>query len=392
MENNIILIVDDNTENLKVLSNILTQDGYDIRVAMDGLQALESLMLETPALILLDINMPNMDGYQTCEEIKKIDDLKDIPVLFISAMTEVLNKVVAFGVGGADYIQKPFEIEEVLARVKAHIELKSARDQLKNLNDKLEQKVADRTQELHETNLKLQDANKELLVLDKAKTEFLQMLSHELRTPLNGILGFMDLLKELNSDDELNDIISGIELSSHRLEKLSYDALLITRLNSHKHDVYLSNVKLSELIADLLEKAQENIKEKNISVSLGSFDNSTILKTDLDLLKDSIERILDNAIHFTRPESNIFIETKRINEQLIISIIDEGDGFPDKILNSKLSAFSPGKEHIDQNVGVDLYLVDLIISALNGKIEFGNTPGKGAYVNFIFPAEMVISD
>jgi len=119
--NHSVLVVDDNPENLKVLSNILKQAGYVVRIAMSGEQALESIEIEPPDLILLDIQLPKMDGYEVCRKIKAIQDYKIIPIIFISAMTEVFNKVLAFDAGGDDYIPKPFQMEEILARVTTHL-------------------------------------------------------------------------------------------------------------------------------------------------------------------------------------------------------------------------------------------------------------------------------
>ncbi len=380
-----ILIVDDNIENLKVLSKILSDKGYDIRVATDGVQAINSINLEVPDLILLDINMPKMDGYETCRRIKSVKEFKDLPIIFISAMTEILDKITAFNSGGADYIQKPFEVDEVLARVQVHIELKHAKDQLKHMNSTLEKKVSLRTKELENSNEELKIAHNELSVLDTAKTEFLQLLSHELRTPLNGILGFTNILKELVSDDELKEFIDGIELSSKRLEKLSYDALLITELNAHSQDIFISEFNVFELFQIILIDFNKSILEKDIEIIFEPFDKSFSLASDESLLKESFTRIIENAIQFSNNQSNITISLVKTDNSVELSIKDEGQGFPEKMLNNKLSTFTPGNTHIDQNIGVDLYLTNLIITALNGKMLFGNNTNKGAYVKFIFP-------
>jgi len=131
---NTILIVDDNPENLKVLSNILKERNYNVRAAVNGKQALESVKAEPPDIVLLDIQMPEMDGYEVCRHMKADAKLKSIPILFISAMSEPFNKILAFELGGADYITKPFQVEEVVSRVNSHLKLHDYQNQLEEKN------------------------------------------------------------------------------------------------------------------------------------------------------------------------------------------------------------------------------------------------------------------
>lgn len=138
-----ILIVDDNPDNLRILTDILSRGGYKVRAALDGLLALRSLENAKPDLVLLDIVMPEMDGYQVCEHVKVHPHLKDIPIIFISALHEIFDKVKAFSSGGVDFITKPFKAEEVLARVKTHLEIYYLQNELKAKNLALEQEIAE---------------------------------------------------------------------------------------------------------------------------------------------------------------------------------------------------------------------------------------------------------
>lgn len=135
-----ILAVDDNRENLRLLAGVLTQQGYTVRVAPSGRLALTSVRAKLPDLILLDVMMPDMDGYQVCTQLKADERTRDVPVIFISAADQVLDKVKAFSVGGVDYITKPLQMEEVLARVKTHVALRTAQKQLEGKNAQLEQR------------------------------------------------------------------------------------------------------------------------------------------------------------------------------------------------------------------------------------------------------------
>ena len=143
-ENGSIVIVDDNPNNLQVLSSMLQQAGFKVRPALSGEIALRAIAASPPDLILLDIRMPEMDGYETCRRLKADPATQDIPVIFISALTETDDKLAAFGAGGVDYVSKPFQTDEVLARVRAHL-------QLHRMQKHLESLVAERTVELRNT-------------------------------------------------------------------------------------------------------------------------------------------------------------------------------------------------------------------------------------------------
>ena len=150
-----IFIVDDSPDNLRVLSTTLIKQGYEVRCAKNGSMALIATQAEPPDLILLDIKMPGMDGYEVCQKLKADGQTREIPVIFLSALDEVFDKVRAFAVGGVDYITKPFRVEEVLARVKSQLTLQVAKAEIRQLNASLEQRIQRRTAQLEATNREL---------------------------------------------------------------------------------------------------------------------------------------------------------------------------------------------------------------------------------------------
>lgn len=180
----IILIVDDLPDNLRVLSNTLTKQGYQVRCAKNGSMALRGVQAAVPDLILLDIKMPDMDGYQVCQHLKATPSSSDIPVIFMSALDDVLDKVKAFEVGGIDYITKPFQVEEVLARVKSQLALQSAKKEIHQLNAALELRIEQRTAQLATTNQELQK--------EVAERKLAEHLLQESEEKLEGILSSLE--------------------------------------------------------------------------------------------------------------------------------------------------------------------------------------------------------
>lgn len=213
-----IMVVDDQPANLKLMEEILRQEGYIVRSFPRGRLALAAAGEDQPDLILLDITMPEMNGFEVCEHLKSDPKLAPIPVIFLSALSDTNDKVKAFRCGGVDYITKPIQVEELQARVKTHLDLHFLHRELLRHADHLEELVHVRTQELIETHARLQ-------FLDQAKSDFLKLISHELRTPLNGILGVGQLLlEELPSSPEAQEFRNLFEQSRQRILGITVDA------------------------------------------------------------------------------------------------------------------------------------------------------------------------
>lgn len=373
-----ILIVDDQPKNIQVLGSLLRQHDFVIGVAMNGNQALEALRNSSDYdLILLDVNMPDMNGYQVCREIRKNKTIDDIPVVFLTALAEVDNVVEGFDAGGQDYLTKPFNSQELLARVNTQLELKHSRDKLKHTNRWLEKEVHKRTAELN-------DANQKLIQLDKAKTEFLNIINHEIRTPLIGIKGAIGLIQYLDCPEEVKEMLDILDESSARLEDFSYKALDITHFNTKgKNALYRQMNDIYEIIDDLVFKKKDKYEAKKQTVNIINMISDTYLNIDRAYLDKCFSNILDNAIKFGKEDTEIKICLEETEEMVFIKFEDEGEKFPKGYDINRISPFET-KSHIDHNPALSLFLSKLIIEAHEGSIEISNTE-KGAQVTLSMP-------
>ena len=288
-----ILVVDDTPANLKLLQEMLQSKGYRVLASPDGKKSLNAAAKSPPDLILLDINMPEMNGFEVCERLKANELLKDIPILFISALTETTDKVKAFSVGGVDYISKPFQFEEVNARVETHLGIRALQRQLSAQNENLERLVAERTKELAK-------ANERLLELGKIKDDFLGMISHELRTPANGVLGIAELIIDLCPASEDRTLYSNLfRESSLRMQNLIEDATMIACIEKVPMN---SSTAIS--FSALQDEVQASLKEIQISMVQG-IAGPVFLQGDRTLLKRAMETMILLATAFSRNKHKV---------------------------------------------------------------------------------------
>ncbi len=229
-----ILVVDDTRANLRFLVEILTQQGYAVRPALDGHTALSSARARPPDLILLDIMMPDIDGYEVCVRLKADTATRDIPIIFLSALNEVVDKIKAFEIGGVDYITKPFQVEEVLARVETHLALRNLQrrlqeknEELVRVNEALTREIAERQQ----AQMALQQYARELEASNAELDAFAHTVAHDLKTPLTALIGFSSLLEqrfERLALERVRERLHMITETGHKMTDIINELLLLS--------------------------------------------------------------------------------------------------------------------------------------------------------------------
>jgi len=379
-----ILLVDDNPQNLQVLGKILLENNYKIEFSTSGTSALEWLKAKHFDLILLDINMPDMDGFEVCRRIRSNPELNNVPVIFLSADTERESILRGFDLGAQDYVTKPFDSRELLVRVRTHLKLKDSLEKLEKFNKLLEEKVTERTQQLKESNEKLGASNLKLLDLDKAKSVFLNLISHEIRTPLNGILGPIELLRTTVYPSEIVELVEILDISVRRLERFTLDALLITKLKTKSGESKKDNVDLSKLISDILSEEYEKVKKANILIDRSKETINDLIQGDAELIKKCIGNIVGNAVRFSPDSGTIRISTYAEDQYIICEIKDSGKGFLISDLDRVFELFTTDDVYIDNCIGIGLPVAKMIMEELGGNIIIGNNPEGGAFVKLMF--------
>jgi signal transduction histidine kinase len=396
-----ILIVDDVPDNLHLLSQILTKEGYVVRCTVKGSMGLKVASSGWAELILLDIQMSELDGYQVCEQLQANPQTRSIPVIFLSALDGVFDKVKAFAVGGVDYITKPFDVQEVLARVRTHL-------QLSNLHQTLAARVEAQTLQLTAA---LQEANAASL----AKSQFLSTMSHELRTPLNAILGFTNLmLRDKLLTSEQQEYLEIIDRSGAHLLSLINDVLEVSKIEAGYLALDERDFDLDRLLVNLTEMLTLKAKNKGLEFKLiRSTELTRYLRTDCSKLRQVLINLLDNALKFTTKgsvtlrvsssvichsslaESNISQMTSDQEEQVTIQfeIEDTGLGIAAEELQFLFAPFCQTEtgRNSQSGTGLGLSIAKQYVKLMGGDLQVQSVLGKGTKFDFTLPMTIVTS-
>lgn len=365
-----ILIVDDTPNNLRLLSSMLTKQGYEVRSAISGQVALMAVRTVPLDLILLDVNMPKMNGYEVCTQLKADEQTRDIPVVFLSALGEALDKVQAFRVGGVDYITKPFQVEEVLARVENHLTLR--RMQL----------------ELQQAKAEALNALKQEQELNRLKSEFVAMISHDFRTPLTSIRGFTELLRyggETLAPEIRERYFDKVNAAVDQMLYLLDDVLLIGRIEAGKADFHPATTDLERFCRDICESIQLSDNSKHVIHFTHKGDCKNLVVDPL-LLRRILSNILSNAIKYSPEHSKIIFELS-CDDQIEFRIQDQGIGIPaDNQPNLFKSFYRCSNVGQIQGTGLGLAVVKRCVDAHQGQIKLESQEGHGTLVTVMLPA------
>jgi signal transduction histidine kinase len=368
-----VLIVDDIPSSLRLLSQMLQDCGYEVINALSGEIALSQVKLGIPDVVLLDIMMPEMSGYEVCQQLKSNPNTADIPIIFLTAATDLPEKIQAFKVGGDDYITKPFFIQEVLLRIEHQITLKRQQKQLNYLNQQLRQ------------------SNEEL-------AQFAYVVSHELQSPLQTMIGLVGLLlsKSESFDNKTKKYLKYIAKASDQMHHKISDLLTYSRIENIAPELEL--VDCQGAIAQVLYNLQGAIAETGAVICLGDISQNTQIESTIlpkvmgnaVQLEQVFQNLIENAIKFSRPNIPPQIQIScqsDANGELIFSINDNGIGIDPANFDRIFQVFQrietvknyPG-------TGLGLSICKKIIERHGGKIWLESELGCGSTFYFTLPA------
>jgi two-component system, sensor histidine kinase and response regulator len=364
----IILIVDDNDDNLNLAARHLRDANYDVVIANSGPIALEVLEEISPDVILLDVMMPGMDGYEVCTIIKNNPEHESVPIIFLTAKTESEDIVKGFISGGVDYISKPFEKQEFLARVKTHNNLKRSKDTI----------VVQ---------------NKELVKLNQEKDGLLGITAHDLKNPLQGIAGLVDvlglLLEEIDlpkeQKDSFDQIISTIKIGTGNANQIIMDLLDVNAIEQGDFSLHIEQIDIKHIADEVYNYYLIQAEKKNINLNIHKTAKDCTINTDKIKVERILDNLLSNAIKFSVPESNVWIKISRLvidvtREIIRIEIKDEGPGISDsdmQILFQKFAKLEARPTAGEPSSRLGLSIVKLLSNAIGADIYCKSKYGEG---------------
>jgi two-component system sensor histidine kinase/response regulator len=328
-----------------------------------GKLALQAAAAEPPDLMLLDITMPEMDGYAVCEQFKRDERLKDIPIIFISALTESLDKVKAFQAGGVDYVTKPFDAEEVGARVQTHLTLR-------RLQKDLQARYAD------------------LQNLQTLRDGLVHMIVHDLRSPLSSVMGFLDLLRTdaTATEQDRAHFVDVAYTASAQMSELISSLLDINRLEAGEMPVDRQDVDLCVVAAD----AVQALSGLAIGRSLAQAAPHGPITSNCDaaLIRRVIGNLLGNALKFTPESGRITLTVTRVDGRPCVEVADTGPGIPPDFIGRVFDKFSQageGRARKRYSTGLGLTFCKLAVEAHGGSIDVTSEVGVGSRFAFQLP-------
>lgn len=425
-----VLIIDDTPANVAVLADYLEDQGFRVVVAQDGEEGLERAVYVVPDLILLDVMMPNIDGFETCRRLKAIQTVQEIPVIFMTALTDTENVVKGFLVGGVDYVTKPIQIEEVLARINTHLAMRAMHQQLTRQNLLLQQEVEMRLQaeadlqkisdEQQVLIAKLQDAHDQLLQSEKMASigQLAAGIAHEINNPIGFVSSNMTSLQAY-----FEEMFVTLENCENMIIEAGDKAQIVTRFIELKKDAEIDFLR-SDFVELMKESKEGLVRVKDIVQSLKDFSHvgeSNWIEADLhdgldstlNIVNNEIKykadvvrqygklplvaclasqlnqvfmNLLVNAAHSIKEKGIITIRTFCTGDWVSVEIEDTGSGIAPDTLKRIFEPFFTTKP-VGSGTGLGLSLSYGIVNKHGGRIEVRSELGRGTCFTVHLPVK-----
>ncbi len=351
-----LLIVDDIPANVSVLFDFLSASGFKVLVAQDGESALQKAFYAIPSLILLDVMMPGIDGFETCRRLKNDAKTQDIPVIFMTALADTENKVKGFELGAVDYVTKPIQQEEVLARVNTHLTIRKLQKELEAQNQELD--------------------------------AFAHTVAHDLKNPLNSVMGFADLLAEVVSekldllDEETLEYLNNLKLASRKMMDIIESLLLLAGVS--KQQVELQPLNMTEIVTQVQQRLAYMIKSTQAEIILP--DQWPVARGYAAWVEEIWANYLNNAMKYGGKPPRLELGAKKMAHQIRFWIHDNGNGLTKEEQAVLFTPFTRLTKSRGKGHGLGLSIVQRIAEKLDGQVGVESAAGQGSTFFFTLPA------
>lgn len=347
-----LLIVDDSTHNLEILSTLLTAHGHQVRTASGGFEALRLARQSTPDLVLLDVHMPDLDGFEVCRALRETWDSSRLPVVFLSAAQDPVNRVKAFQFGAIDFVSKPFHFPEVLARVDTHLELKR------------------RTEEL-------EAANARLRAIEESRRQFITALVHDIKNPLTPLMKNTEwLLEQPLPDGEAVEVTRDLHVASHHLHRMVLSLLDVARSDEHPLSIKPTTHSLARWLEDALSLTRLQLRSQPGRLQLEVRDAEATF--DGALLARVLQNLVDNALKYTPRKEMVSVSLSRDAKVLRLVVEDRGAGVPLEARERIFGAWTRLGEDGESGHGIGLSFCKHAVEAHGGTIRVEDAQPRGA--------------
>lgn len=361
----IILVVDDSPTNLKFLFNTLSKDGFQVLSAEDGESGIEQAIRMQPDIILLDVLMPGIDGFETCRRLKAHEATRDIPVIFMTVLSEPVDKLRGFNAGGVDYVPKPVHHEEVLARINAHLTIRNQQTQLQEQADQLK-------------------------ALNASKDKFFFVISHGLQSPFEDLLHFTEFIAEHIghcSQEEIKEIVGTLRNSVENLHELLKNLFTWSGIQRGTIEFYPQYIDIREIVNRNLKLFMPVAEQKHVTLR-SLIQDEMVVYADASMTYAIIRNLVSNALKFTDAGGKVRISAAHNETCVEVSVSDTGVGMSEEDL-SKLFRIDVKHQQIgtagEEGTGLGLILCKELVKKNSGTLSIESEAGKGTTVTVTLP-------
>lgn len=359
-----VLLVDDDERNLRVLQGILAPLQYDLRLASNGADALSQVAEDPPDLILLDVMMPGMSGFEVCKTLKDDEKTHFIPIVLVTALTERESKIEGVEAGADDFLNKPVDVIELRTRVASLLRSKNFHDEL-------------------------QDRYAELKTLEQTRESLTQMIVHDMRNPLTSLMGFAELMKQLNlvsEDERALNYLNRVRASAQTLMDMINTMMDLAKLEAGELTVKADKVDVADVLDNVLDGVggMVDVKKLNLKVDIAEACNEVV--ADREILRRILVNIVGNATDFSPESGLLVIRSERVENAVRISVIDEGPGVPASFQDHIFEKFGQIEGQRQKfSTGLGLAFCKLAVEAHGGEIGVESEAGNGSCFWFTLP-------